>query len=128
MVPRTFPSVYNTANGSTAMVVYEITDLTGLTRWVDYIPVKYSPDTDTPNKYDNNGALYVSALGSVSGLQAGVDYIRVYVDNAATKRWTISADGFIPVFSYGDAINSNLELESGSNIDLESGDLILLEG
>jgi len=50
------------------------------------------------------------------------------VDNAATKRWTISADGFIPVFSYGDAINSNLELESGSNIDLESGDLILLEG
>jgi hypothetical protein len=128
MVPRTFPSVYNTPNGSTSMVVYEITDLTGLTRWVDYIPVQYSADNSIPNSYDNNGALYVSALGSVSGLQAGKDYIRIYVDNAATKKWTISSDGYIPVFSYTDAANNNLELESGSNIDLESGDLILLEG
>lgn len=128
MVPQTFPSVYNTANGSTSMVVYEITDLTGLVRWVDYVPVKFSPDTDTPNSYDNNGALYVSALDSISGLQAGKDYIRIYVDSAATKRWTISADGFIPVFFYPDSINNNLELEDGNNIDLESGDLILLEG
>jgi hypothetical protein len=125
MVPQTFPSVYNTTNGSTSMVVYEITDLTGLTRWVDYIPVKFSPDTDTPNSYDNNGALYVSAIPSIVGKQAGKDYIRIYVDSAATKRWTVSADGFIPVFFYNDAAVTNLELESGSNLLLESGDLIL---
>ncbi len=128
MVPQTFPSVYNTANGSTSMVVYEITDLTGLVRWVDYIPVKFSPDTDKPNRYDNDGALYISAIPSIVGKQAGLDYIRIYVDSAATKRWTVSSDGFIPVFFYPDSINNNLEIEDGNNLDLESGELILLEG
>jgi hypothetical protein len=128
MVPQTFPSVYNTTNGSTSMVVYEITDLTGLVRWVDYIPVKFSPDTDKPNRYDNDGALYISAIPSIVNKQAGLDYIRIYVDSAATKRWTVSSDGFIPVFFYPDSINNNLEIEDGNNLDLESGELILLEG
>ena len=128
MVPQTFPSVYASSNGKTAMVVYAITDTTGLVRWVDYIPVKSSPDTDVINSYNNDGTLMVSQLFDVSGLQAGKDYVRVYEDAAATKRWVISSDGFIPVYKLGDFLYDNLSLEDGDNLLIESGELLLLEG
>jgi hypothetical protein len=128
MVPQTFPSVFATSNGKTAMVVYAITDTTGLTRWVDYIPVKSSPDTDTINSYNNDGTLMVSQIFSTTGLQAGKDYIRVYEDASATKRWVISSDGFIPVYKLSDYIYDNLSLEDGDNVLLENGELFLLEG
>lgn len=96
MVPRCYPSSYATANGKTRMVVNIITNITGLVRWRDYIPVK---DTSpyTANSYNNNGAMELDVKTNVSGLQAGKDYIRIYVDAAATKPWQVSSDGYIPV-------------------------------
>ncbi len=128
MVPQTFPSVYNTPNGSTSMVVSTITNLTGLTRWVDYIPIQLASESSIENTTENNGAIAAKEIASTSGKQAGVDYIRVYVDNAATKKWTVSADGYIPLFFYPDVLFNNLEMEGGDNFVLESGDLFLLEG
>ena len=99
MIPATYPSVLD-ANNRTKMVVYELTSVTGLTRWVDYIPVK-SPanesDTTLANTYANAGFILSNALTSVTGLQAFKDYIPIYVDNAATVPWTTDANGYIPL-------------------------------
>ena len=128
MVPQTYPSVYNTANGSVSMVVSTITDLTGLTRWVDYVPIQLASESSVENSMNNNGAIAAKEIASTSGKQAGKDFIRVYVDNSATKKWTISSDGYLPLFFYPDILYNNLETEGGDNFVLESGDLFLLEG
>lgn len=128
MIPRTFPSVYVSSNGDTAMVVYKIVDTAGLTRWVDYIPVRYSTDeTEKVNSYDNNATLLVSELLSTAGKQAGLDYIRVYEDVTATVRWTDNANGYIPILKYNDYLQSNLQMENNYNLLQEIGDLIKLE-
>lgn len=96
MVPRCYPTSYATANGKTRMVVNIITNISGLTRWVDYIPVKDTAPY-TANSYNNNGALDLDIKTDVTGLQAGKDYIRIFADAAATKPWQVSSDGYIPV-------------------------------
>lgn len=99
MIPQTFPSVVD-ANNRTKMVVYEVPSIVGLTRWIDYIPVK-SPasenDLSLANTYDNAGFILSSGLTNVTGLQAFVDYVPIYVDNAATTPWTTDANGYIPL-------------------------------
>ena len=90
MVPQTFPST----NGK--MVVFKITDLTGLTRWSDYIPVKTAGSPGILNSYSGN--IDANILGSVSGKKAWIDYIPVYEDASATKAWLVSADGYIPIY------------------------------
>lgn len=98
MIPRCFPSTYATANGTTRMVVDVITDLTGLVRWVDYIPVKQTAASPhISNSYNADGAMELDVLGDTTGLQAGLDYIRVYEDAAATIAWSTNAGGYIPV-------------------------------
>lgn len=110
------------------MVVYKIVDTTGLTRWIDYIPVKYSTDeTEKVNSYNNNATLLVSELLSTTGKQAGLDYIRVYEDVTATVRWTDNANGYIPILKYNDYLQSNLQMENNYNLLQEIGDLIKLE-
>jgi len=110
------------------MVVSTIASTTGLTRWVDYIPIQLASESAVENSMNNNGAIAAYEIPSTSGKQAGKDYIRVYVDAAATKKWTISSDGYLPLFFYPDILYSNLEMEGGDNFVLESGDLFLLEG
>lgn len=90
MVPQTFPS----ANGK--MVVFKITNLTGLTRWSDYIPVKTAGSPGILNSYSGN--IDAEILVSVSGKKAWIDYIPVYEDASATKAWLVSADGYIPIY------------------------------
>lgn len=128
MIPRTYPSVYVTPNGYTAMVVEIITDVTGLRRWIDYIPVQFITDeSNIPNKYDNNGYLLVSQLFDTTGKQAGKDYIKIYADYAATKKWSSDNDGYIPVYKASDFSLGNLEQENDFNLLQENGYLILLE-
>jgi hypothetical protein len=128
MIPRTYPSVYVTPNGYTAMVVEIITDVTGLVRWKDYIPVQFITDeSDIPNKYDNNGYLLVSQLFDTTNKQAGVDFIKIYEDYTATKKWSSDNDGYIPVYKSSDFTLGNLEQENDFNLLQENGYLILLE-
>jgi hypothetical protein len=128
MIPRTYPSVYVTPNGYTAMVVEIITDVTGLRRWIDYIPVQFITDeSDIPNKYDNNGYLLVNQLFDTTGKQVGKDYIKIYADYTATKKWSSDNDGYIPVYKANDFSLGNLEQENDFNLLQENGYLILLE-
>ena len=99
MIPATYPSVLD-SNNRTKMLVYQVPSITGLTRWVDYIPVK-SPanesDLSLANTFANAGFILSNSLSSVEGLQAFVDYIPIYVDNNATVPWSTDANGYIPL-------------------------------
>jgi len=122
----TFPSVYITLpNGATAMVVGEITSVTGLQAWVDYIPVTITQSTTAAkrNTFDYDGAINAHLLGSVSGLTAGIDYVKVYQVTSGTP-WI----DYIPLYDYQAGGVNNLLLEGGDDFLLEDGSLILLEG
>jgi hypothetical protein len=128
MIPKTFPTVYVTANGQTAAVVEIITDTTGLVRWVDYIPVQFITDESfVANRYDNNGYILVDHQQNLTNKQAGKDYIRIFADYTTTKRWSTDNAGFIPVSSVSDLLFDNLEQENGFNLLQENGYLIQLE-
>lgn len=128
MIPKTFPSVYVTANGQTAAVVQIITDTTGLTRWVDYIPVQFITDESyVANRYDNNGYILVDHQQDLTNKQAGKDFIRIFADYSTTKRWSTDNAGFIPVYKKSDLLAGNLEQENNFNLLQEDGYLILLE-
>ena len=127
MIPRTYPTVYNTPNGRQDMVVFVLSSVTGLTKWIDYIPVREVSSPTKLNAYDNNDAISVSPLASASGKQAWIDYIPVFLVTTGTA-WSSNNDGYIPVTgSGGGAGVDNLLLENGDNLLLEDGDLILLE-
>jgi hypothetical protein len=98
MIPRTFPSTFETTNGQQRVVVFFLSSITGLERWVDYIPVKFVQYQDQEvNTYNAKGIHLVDPLDSTSGKQAWVDYIPVYQDSSATDATLVSANGFIPV-------------------------------
>ena len=122
----TFPSVYITLpNGATAMVVGEITSVTGLQAWIDYIPVTITQSTAAAkrNTFDYDGAINAQLLSSVSGLTAGIDYVKVYQVTSGTP-WI----DYIPLYDYQAGGANNLLLEGGDDFLLEDGSLILLEG
>jgi hypothetical protein len=122
----TYPSVYITLpNGATAMVAWEITSVTGLQAWIDYIPVTITQSTtaDKRNTFDYDGSINAQLLGSVSGLTAGIDYIKVYQVTSGTP-WI----DYIPLYDYQAGSAINMLLESGDDFLLEDGSLILLEG
>jgi hypothetical protein len=98
MVPQTFPSTYETANGQQRMVVFFLSSVSGLEKWVDYIPVKFATlEAQENNSYNNNGVILVDPLSSTTNLQEWKDYIPVFADATADNAWTVSSDGFIPV-------------------------------
>lgn len=122
----TYPSVYITLpNGATAMVAYEITSVTGLQAWVDYIPVTITQSTTAAkqNTFDYDGAINAQLLMSTSGKIAGIDYIKVYQVTSGTP-WI----DYIPLYDYQAGGVTNMLLESGDDFLLEDGSLILLEG
>lgn len=98
MIPRTFPSSV-ASNGSAQMIVYFLPFVSGLTRWVDYIPVQYTTasTSTTENTYNQNGYIPVASLSSISGLTPFKEYVPVYLDNSATDVWKVNITGFIPV-------------------------------
>jgi len=94
MIPRTFLSTY-AVSGQQQMVVVFLDNITGLTRWVDYIPVKFAAGTKV-NSYDNDGFILVDAI-TPSGTDVPFkEYIPVYNDISATDAWTVNAVGYIP--------------------------------
>jgi hypothetical protein len=99
MIPATYPSVVD-ENNRTLMVVSLLSDITGLTKWVDYIPVKPPADNtllSVANTFANNGFLLVDILEDDTDKQAWEDYIPVYLDESATDTWSTDASGYIPM-------------------------------
>tara|TARA_R110000822_G_scaffold49495_3_gene129711 strand:- start:5957 stop:6343 length:387 start_codon:yes stop_codon:yes gene_type:complete len=128
MIPASYPTSYVTANGDVAMVVELITSTSGLTAWVDYLPVKFTVlDSDPVNRFSNDGTLLVDELLSTSGLVAGVDYLKVYEDLSATIPWSTDTAGYIPVYKQNDYTIDNLATETGYNLLQESGYLLQLD-
>jgi len=85
---------------SDPIYVSPLDDITGLVRWVDYIPVQTAADTaaDKIGTYENDGALYTQRLDDLTNKVKWVDYIPVYITaDAASGRWRTDNDGWIPV-------------------------------
>lgn len=120
MIPRTYPSSVSPITGRTQMVVYFLSSITGLQRWVDYIPVKWASSATAAiieNSTDTNGALNVDSLSSTTGKQAWVDYVPVYADTSATDSWQVSGVGYLPVNSSGTPLNLFSASEQGAWYD-----------
>lgn len=87
-------------SGTSRLPIYALSSVSGLQKWVDYIPVAVPTaydalDIDT---YNTDGVRRTIALRSVTGLRAWVDYTPVYVVTAtAGKQWRTDGDGWIPV-------------------------------
>lgn len=98
MIPRTFPST-RAANGEFQMVVYFLGSVTGLQRWVDYIPVRWANEaTGKENNYDQNGYINVISISELnSNTTPFKDYVPVFVDNSCADAWTTNVTGYIPV-------------------------------
>lgn len=98
MIPHVYPSRVNTTTGKREMVVHSLSSISGLQRWVDYIPVKFTEDSfPREGTTENDGFIAVSYLDTVTGLVAYGDYVPVYIDHGATDAWIVSAIGYIPV-------------------------------
>jgi hypothetical protein len=98
MIPRTFPSTYETINGQHRVVVFFLSSVTNLQRWADYIPVKFSQyEGQEVNTYNNEGIQLIDPLTSTTGKQAWLDYIPVYLDNDADDATLVSNTGYIPI-------------------------------
>jgi hypothetical protein len=96
MIPHTYPTVLDTTNNTRQMVVFYLSSVSGLVRWLDYIPVKESPLASPElNSFNTNGAIYVTGLSSTTGKQAWLDYVPVYEDSSATDAWSVNALGYI---------------------------------
>lgn len=116
MIPRTFLSTY-AANGQQQMAVKFLTDVTGLQRWADYIPVKLTQG-GSENTYANNGFIDVVSVTVTSTMRPFAEYVPVYVDSSATDAWQVNATGYIPYgyAGFGDA-NMVLDFTNGSSLD-----------
>ena len=125
MIPYTFPSVTK-PDGSTACRVSLITDITGLTAWTDYTPIKFVGDDESVNTYANAGSQLVQLETDLTGLVRGIDYILVYESASYTKPWSTDAGGYIPCYG-GPLSVSRLMTEDGFDLLQENGFYILLE-
>lgn len=91
MLPRCYP-----INTSGKVPLKVIADLTGLTKWVDYLPVKEVAATgEKLNRYQEDGSLDTAAAAAPSGV-AWVDWLPAGVV-VSTKPWRAESDGHIPV-------------------------------
>lgn len=103
MIPRTYPSTVNSTTGRRQMVAYFLSSVSGLERWKDYIPVKYiDAVVEIEDSYNNNGFIAIDELTNITGKQAWLNYIPVYIDTAATTPWTVNSVGFIPIGTSGE--------------------------
>lgn len=101
MIPQTWPSKIGTQLEfkNTVYAISLLSDVTGLQRWVDYIPVQFNPTPDNLNSYGANDALLVSEeTGTV-----WVDYIPVFEEG--TVAWSTDNNGYIPIHIGSPIIN-----------------------
>jgi hypothetical protein len=99
--------------------VYILSSVTGLKRWVDYIPVKSGAYAGRDDSFDEEGCLTPAALSSTTGLTAWVDYVPVFeVSDADEFRWSFDDRGFYPVeySSGGEVAWTPLELFAASEV------------
>jgi hypothetical protein len=93
MIPRCIPR-----DSSGLWVVFELTSITGLREWADYIPIQEVTDVAaSQDRYNEDGHIPITKLASTTGLTAWVDYTPVDTKTGRADRWRTSADGFIPV-------------------------------
>jgi hypothetical protein len=97
MIPRTYPSTLASDGITRQMVVYFLSSISGLTRWVDYIPVAWASGSVVNNSYNTSGATAVEVISSTTGRQSWVDYVPVYLDASASGAWEVSLTGYIPI-------------------------------
>ena len=86
--------------GTNAKLIYVLPSITGLRRWVDYIPVQLSIPADLTdvNTYNDLGAIDTTAITDLTGKRAWVHYTPVYVTtDPASGRWRYDDNGWIPV-------------------------------
>ena len=116
MIPRTFLSTY-ASNNQQQMAVVFLTDVTGLKRWADYIPVKLA-EGGSENSYANNGYVDVVPVVKTSTMRPFAEYVPVYVDSSATDAWQVNATGYIP-YGYAGFGSANMVLDftNGSALD-----------
>ena len=86
--------------------IYVLSDVTGLTEWVDYIPVQQEQGGRAMS-YDLAGYLMGEAVADTTGLTAWVDYIPVYAVSSRTIPWYVGANGYIPYYEVVSGILSN---------------------
>lgn len=103
MLPVCSPS---DANGNTK--VFELASISGLTQWVDYIPVQVVVEnTLVAETTEPGGYRKVNSLASDSGLVAWKDYIPVWIVSGRTRPWnTDDTNGYIPMFATTGALGS----------------------
>jgi hypothetical protein len=89
-----------TSTGWRNIKVFELSSVTGLIRWVHYIPVQFPASVPT-NEYDRvdpNGAVTCTVLSSTAGLVQWVDYVPVFLtSDPASGKWRFDANGWIPL-------------------------------
>jgi hypothetical protein len=95
LIPRTYPSTVD-SNNIVRMTVFILSDVTGMTPWKDYIPVKNVASPTQLNSYGQNDAIAVNVLDNNTDLVPFRHYVPVYVDNSATDAWQVSSIGYIP--------------------------------
>lgn len=119
MLPVCYPSSPSPVTGLPEAVAYALSSVSGLTRWVDYIPVKLvgSPLGLNEQTTNLNGFVPMRLLGSAIGMAAWSDYIPVYVDNSATEAWVTSATGYIP---YANSVGSSRTYPATFNVLLSN--------
>lgn len=128
MLPVCYPSSPSPTTGLPEAVAYALSSVSGLTRWVDYIPIKLVSGALGVNEQSTNvgGFTPMRLLGSAIGMAAWSDYIPVYVDNSATEAWVTSATGYIP---YANSVGMasepsyylNLTIPGGSPVTIADG-------
>jgi hypothetical protein len=92
MIPFTPPS-----DSGADPKVFFLASVTGLVRWLDYIPVK-SIGAGRIRSYDDDGNIRVTALGSEAGSTRWVDHVPVFeVADGDSNKWRTDNAGFIPV-------------------------------
>lgn len=96
MIPATYPTRVDGVTNTTVWQVNVLLDVTGLKRWVDYIPVQFDAVYDNGNSFGNNDVMFVEQNSTG---QAGKDYNNVFEEG--TVRWSANEDGFIPVQFFG---------------------------
>jgi surface protein len=106
MIPRTFPSVLE--NNKTKANIAFLTHISGLTEWLDYIPIKVvAENTAVENTYANDGYVLGNVLPDVTNLNKWEHYIPVYnVTNNINynKIWSTDVGGYIPMGGFVTAI------------------------
>lgn len=97
MIPHTYPTFMD-AQKKAYMKVFFLSSVSGLTKWIDYIPVKTVAFSATNEGTTNTGGhMTVTQVASDTALAKWRDYIPVYEDASATVAWSSNANGYIPV-------------------------------